>query len=291
MNFAIGLLIVIGSVLGGFAAMGGNLVVLWQPFELLIVLGAGIGAYIIANPKSVLKDTLSAIMAMIKGRPYNKDDYLDLFTLLYMLFRAGRNNINKLESDFDRPMESAFFKKFQKVYQNPKNVRFIADYMRLILLGSKNAHELESLIDEEIETIERDLNKVPNALAVMADSLPALGIIAAVLGVIKAMGAITEPPEVLGILIGGALVGTFLGVLLSYGLIGPLGESIRARREQELSYYIAIKASLIAFLNDYPPQICVEYGRKVIEAKVRPEFEEVEKATTTAASSVGLQIQ
>ena len=288
MNIALGFILVVGSVLGGFAAMGGHLSVLWQPYELVIILGAAFGAYIISNPSKVIKETVKSILQMLGGKPYSKKEYLDLFSLLYLVFRTGKQNLNKLESDFDHPLESNFFNQFKLVSKKPKNVIFIADYMRLILLGSNNPHELEALLDEEIDTIERELHRVPSALMVMADSLPAIGIVAAVLGVIKAMGSISEPPEVLGALIGGALVGTFLGVLLSYGVVGPIGMSIRSRKEQELEYYIAIKASLIAYLNGYPPQICVEYGRKTISEEVRPEFEEVEKATMETAGKTGL---
>lgn len=291
MNIVFGLILVIGSVIGGFWAMGGPLYVLWQPYEIVIIVGAAVGAYIIANPNSVLKETISSITALIRGKPYKSKDYLELFSLLYLVFKVGRSNLKKIESDLDKPAESNFFKQFPTLSKHPKNVRFLADYMRLVLLGSDKPHELESLIDEEIETIERALMRVPNALTVMADSLPAIGIVAAVLGVIKAMGAISEPPEVLGMLIGGALVGTFLGVILSYGFVGPLAYAIRMRREQELAYYISIKSSLIAFLNGYAPQICVEYGRKVVAEDVRPEFEEVETTTIQYAQNVGMNIK
>ncbi|MBO9428642.1 flagellar motor stator protein MotA [Sulfitobacter sp. R18_1] len=290
MNLILGLLLVAGSVLGGFAAMGGNLWVLWQPWELVIICGAATGAYIIANSRSVIADTLRSLRALVGGKPHNKEEYLELFSLLYMIIRLGKGGLSKIEGDLDQPLKSSFFKNFSYVSRNPKNVRFIADYFRLIMLGSEKAHEMESLIDTEIDTIEHELNRVPNALMIMADSLPAVGIVAAVLGVIKAMGAISEPPEVLGALIGGALVGTFLGVLLSYGFVGPLASAIRARREQELAYYIAIKASIIGFLNGYQPQICVEYARKTISEEIRPEFEEVERKMKETAEKIGLNV-
>jgi chemotaxis protein MotA len=290
MNLILGLLLVTGSVLGGFAAMGGNLWVLWQPWELVIICGAAIGAYIIANPKSVIADTLRSLKSLVGGKPHNKEEYLELFSLLYMIIRLGKEGLSKIEDDLDQPLKSSFFKNFSYVSRNPKNVRFIADYFRLIMLGSEKSHEMESLIDTEIDTIEHELNRVPNALMIMADSLPAVGIVAAVLGVIKAMGSISEPPAVLGALIGGALVGTFLGVLLSYGFVGPLAASIRARREQELAYYIAIKASIIGFLNGYQPQICVEYARKTISEEIRPEFEEVERKMKETAEKIGLKV-
>jgi chemotaxis protein MotA len=291
MNLFIGLLIVMGSVLGGFAAMGGNLAVLWQPWELVMIIGAALGAYIIANPKSVIRDTLWSVVGLMRGRVHTQEEYLELFAMLYMLFRQGKDNLHKLEKDFDDPMNSKFFTSFPHVSRNPTNVRFLADYFRLVLLDNQKSHELEALLDTEIESIETDLYKVPNALLTMADSLPAVGIVAAVLGVIKAMGAISEPPEVLGALIGGALVGTFLGVLLSYGFVGPLGNAVRARREQELTYYIAIKTALIAHLNGYKPEIAVEYGRKTINAIDRPVFEDVEESMRETALKVGMEVK
>ncbi len=289
MNLAVGFLLVVGSVLGGFFAMGGNLMVLWQPWEIVIIVGAAMGAFIISNPKAVIKETYYSLLSLTSGKPHSKDEYLELLSLLYILFRQGKADIQKLEGDLDRPENSDFFKSFDFVGRNPKNARFIADYFRLVLLGSQKSHEMESLLDEEIDTMEQEGARVPNALSAMADSLPAIGIVAAVLGVIKAMGAISEPPEILAMQIGGALVGTFLGVLLSYGLVGPLAAAVRSRREQEMAYYVAIKASIVAYLNGYPPQICVEYARKVISSDIRPEFEEVEDVTKVAQSRVGLK--
>ena len=291
MNLAIGFGLVAVSVLGGFAAMGGNLAVLWQPYELVIILGAALGAFVIANPVSVLLDTLRCLLAIGRGRPYDKEDYLELFALLYMLFKTGKDDLKSLEHDLDDPLKSKFFSAFPVIAKKRRNVVFLADYLRLVLLGSEKSHELEPLIDTEIDSIEQELNKVPNALGVMADSLPAVGIVAAVLGVINAMGAISEPPAVLGALIGGAMVGTFMGVLLSYGVVGPLAGAIRDRREQEIIYYLAVKTSLIAFLNGYHPRICVEYARKTVSEEVRPQFEEVETTMREASQRTGLDME
>jgi chemotaxis protein MotA len=288
MNIIFGIILVFGSVLGGYTAMGGHLDVLWQPWEAVIIIGAALGAFLISNSKSVVKDTVSVIAQMARGKPHSKEEYLELFALLYTVFRLGKENLQKLETDFDDPEKSAFFANFKLVSKNKKNVRFLADYLRLVLLENQKPHELESLLDTELDSIEQELQRVPNGLMVMADSLPALGIVAAVLGVIKAMGAIGADTAYLGMLIGGALVGTFLGVLLSYGLVGPLANAIKARREQELVFYVSIKTSLIAFLNNYKPQICVEYGRKTIGSEVRPEFEEVEKIVREVIRKSGL---
>jgi chemotaxis protein MotA len=289
MKLFLGVLLVFGSVLGGFAAMDGNLWVLWQPWEIVIIVGAALGAFIISNTKSVIFETVHAISDLSKGKPHNKEEYLELLSLLYMVFKQGKSNLQKLEKDLDRPEDSDFFNSFSFVSRNPKNARFIADYLRLVLLGSQKSHEMESLLDEELDTMEAEAARVPNALMSMADSLPAIGIIAAVLGIIKAMGAIAEPPEILAMQIGGALVGTFLGVFLSYGFVGPLASAIKTRREHEMAYYIAIKSSIIAFLNGYQPQICVEYARKVISSEIRPEFEEVEDVSNSVSISVGLK--
>ncbi|MFC2970503.1 flagellar motor stator protein MotA [Acidimangrovimonas pyrenivorans] len=290
MNLIIGFVLVAASVLGGFAAMGGSLSVLWQPFELIIIVGAALGAFVIANPVSVLVDTLRSLLAIGRQRPYDKEDYLELFALLYMLFKTGKDDLKSLEKDLDDPLTSKFFSAFPAISGKRRNVVFLADYLRLVLLGSEKSHELEPLIDTEIDSIEQELNKVPNALNVMADSLPAVGIVAAVLGVINAMGAISEPPAVLGALIGGAMVGTFMGVLLSYGVVGPIAGAIRDRREQEVTYFLAVKSSLMAFLNGYHPRICVEYARKTVSEEVRPHFEEVEGAMRDASQRTGMEL-
>ena len=283
MRFVIGIFLVAASVLGGFAAMGGSMHVLWQPFEALIIIGASAGAYVIANSRSVLRDTVVTLRSLVRGKRNGRAEYLDIISLIYTVVRAAKSKgMMSLEKDIDNPRESQLFGQFPSTLRHDRSLRFMCDYLRLISLGLDKAHELESLMDEEIATLSRELNQVPKALAGMAEGLPALGIVAAVLGVIKAMGAISEPPEVLGGLIGGALIGTFLGVLLSYGLVGPLAESARHRRESELNLYICIKAGLVAYVNGYAPQICAEYARKVLFADVQPSFDAVENATSVA---------
>lgn len=274
-----GLTVLVASVLGGYAAMGGNLAVLVQPFEFLIIMGAAVGIYLLANPWYVVTDTLRTIGKLFKGKPHTQDDYLELLSMMYLVFRQGRADINQLENDLDNPAESSFFNRFPRVAKNPKTLRFFCDYMRVILLHQQvKPHEVEALIDEELETIRIELKKVPHALSVMADGLPALGIVACVLGVIKAMGAIDESPAVLGYYIGGALTGTFLGVILSYGLVGPIAQLVKGRREEEMNYYIAMKSGLMAFLNGADQQISIEFARKVLNSGVRPTMQEVDEA-------------
>jgi chemotaxis protein MotA len=279
----VGAVIVLGSVLGGYVALGGHIAVLIQPFEVVIICGAAIGAFIISNPKAVLSKTISAISSTLKGSKYDKQAYLELLGLQYTLFKLGRSKGPlALEQHLENPEESAVFQAFPRIAADHHAMTFITDYLRLLTLGTDNPHELESLIDEEIETHHHEQSKISTAVQEVADGLPALGIVAAVLGVIKTMGAITEPPEVLGKLIGGALVGTFLGVLLAYGFVGPLAASLKALYDSETKYYMCIKAGLVAYLQGYAPAVCVEFARKALYSSVRPTFYEVEEATEAA---------
>jgi len=278
-----GAVIVLVSVLGGYVALGGHIAVLIQPFEVVIICGAAAGAFIITNPKDVLTKTLSAVMSTLKGSKYDKQAYLELLGLQYTLFKLGRTKGPlALEQHLEAPDESAVFQAFPRIAADHHAMTFITDYLRLLTLGTDNPHELEALIDEEIETHHHEQSKISTAVQEVADALPALGIVAAVLGVIKTMGSITEPPEVLGKLIGGALVGTFLGVLLAYGFVGPLAGSLKALYDSETKYYMCIKAGLVAYLQGYAPAVCVEFARKALYSSVRPTFYEVEEATEAA---------
>lgn len=279
----VGFVIVVLSVLGGYSALGGHLAVLWQPFEVVIICGAAIGAFVVSNPKQLVFKTGKAIGQAVKGSPYNKQAYLELLSLLYALFKLGRSKGPlALEQHLENPDQSALFQAFPKFTSDHHAMTFLTDYLRLLTLGTDNPHELESLIDEEIETHHHEKLQMSTAIQTVADGLPALGIVAAVLGVIKTMGAITEPPEVLGKLIGGALVGTFLGVLLAYGFVGPLANSLKALYDAETKYYQCMKAGLVAYLQGYAPAVCVEFARKALFSTVRPTFFEVEDATASA---------
>jgi chemotaxis protein MotA len=259
--------------------MGGKLGVLMQPFELVIIGGAAVGAFIIANPMPVIKRTLGAMGLLLKGSPYSKEAYLELLSLLYTIFKLAKTKgMLALEQHVEKPDESTLWSKFPIFAADHYAMTFLCDYLRLLTLGTDNAHELEALIDEEIETHHAEKNQIASALQTMADGTPALGIVAAVLGVIKTMGAITEPPEVLGKLIGAALVGTFLGVFLAYGFIGPMASALKARYDAEVKYLLCIKAGLLAYLQGYAPAVAVEFARKALLSNVRPTFYEVEEA-------------
>jgi chemotaxis protein MotA len=277
----IGLVFTMVCILGSFVAMGGHIEVVWQPFEYVIILGSGIGAMIVANPMKVLKDVGKGTMEAFKGAVPTNTQYLEILGTLYSLMRELRGKSrNEVEEHIDKPQESALFQKYPTILANEDLTTFICDYVRLIIIGNARTHEIESLMDEEIQTIRSDKLKAYSAVSGLADSLPALGIVAAVLGVIKAMSALKEPPEVLGHLIGAALVGTFAGILFSYGIFGPLATKIKITREKQVRLYILVKQTLLAFMNGAMPQVALEYGRKTISAYERPTIDEVEQATT-----------
>jgi chemotaxis protein MotA len=279
MFILVGSVIVIVSVIGGYVANGGHLAVLFQPFEVVIIVGAAIGGFITSNRRPVLQATAKAIPALLKSERHDKEAYLELLSLLYTVFKLAKTKGPLvLEQHVENPAESSMFQRFPKFYADQHAVVFLCDYLRLLTLGTDNHHEMETLMDEEIETHHGELSAVVTAVQNTADALPALGIVAAVLGVIHTMGAITEPPEVLGRLIAGALVGTFTGVLLSYGFVGPIGAAIRARGDAEQRYFLCIKAGILAFMQGYAPSVAVEFARKALNTDVRPTFYEVEEA-------------
>ncbi|MCP1336096.1 flagellar motor stator protein MotA [Futiania mangrovi] len=276
----IGAVFVFVCVLGSFMAMGGNLMVLWQPFEALIVVGAAVGAFVIGNPWSVLRAMPAAIRTLLRGPRHDKDSYLELMSLLYAIFRMARSKGPlALEQHIEQPETSDLFARFPHFRDDPAALTFLTDYLRLVSLGSARAGEIEALMDEELDTHTAENERIVNAIQTVADATPALGIVAAVLGVIKTMAAIDQPPEVLGSLIGGALVGTFLGVFLAYGFIGPVASALRTTYETEAKYLHAIRAALVAHVQGYSPAIAVEFARKSLMSDVRPTFQEVEDAT------------
>lgn len=280
MTFAIGLIVSMGCMLGGFAAIGGHLGVIWQPFELIIIGGSAIGIFIMGSPLSVIADTGKATVDAILERGPKQRDFLDILGLLHALMRELRSKArNEVEAHVDNPTESEIFKGFPTVLKDKELTQFICDYARLIIIGNARTHEIEALMDEEIETITYDKMKAYHGIVSIGDGLPALGIVAAVLGVIHAMGALNESPEVLGHLIGAALVGTFAGIFMSYGLAAPLAAKVKTSRQKKLRIYVIVKQSLLAFMNGAMPQIAVEHGRKTIPAKERPTIDQVENET------------
>ncbi|WP_420960922.1 flagellar motor stator protein MotA [Brucella sp. IR073] len=283
MGIIIGLVVTLGCMLGGFIAMGGHISVLIQPWEFVIILGAALGTFLVANPFSTVKDTGKACMEAFTNAVPKQRDYLDILGVLYSLMRELRSKSrNEVEVHVDNPQESPIFQAFPSVLKNQDLTNFICDYCRLILMGNARSHEIEALMDEEIQTISRDKLKSYSAMVSVSEGLPALGIVAAVLGVIKAMGALDQSPEVLGHLIGAALVGTFAGIFFSYAVIGPIATKIKTTREKNNRLYIVVKQTLLAYMNGALPQIALEYGRKTISSYDRPSIDVVEQETLTS---------
>lgn len=249
-----------------------------MPAEMMIIFGVGVAAFIISNPMDVVKQTLGYFRCLKEPAAHDKQSYIDLLSLLYTVFKLARTKgWLSLEQHIEQPEDSDLFKQFPKVHQNHHALVFLCDYLRIISLGNDSPHEIEALMDEEIETISHHEEHPGHALQTMADGLPALGIVAAVLGVIKTMASINEPPAILGKMIGSALVGTFLGVWLSYGFVAPFANAMLARAHTEIMYYKCIKSGIIAFLNGAAPQVAVEFSRKLLSHDVQPTFLELEE--------------
>jgi chemotaxis protein MotA len=279
----IGLIVTLGSVLGGYMAMGGHLDVLWQPFEVVIICGAALGTFFVANPMSVVKDSGKALMEAFKQAVPKEQDYLEVLGLLHSLMRELRTKPrNEVEAHIDNPEESAIFQAFPKVLKDHDLTAFICDYCRIIIIGNARPFEIEALMDEEIHTIKHDKLKSMHALQQMSDGFPAIGICAAVLGVVKAMGALDQSPEILGGLIGAALVGTFLGIFMSYCVVGPIAAKVKVVRDKKSRIYVIVKQTLLAYMNGSLPQVALEFGRKTISSKDRPSIDAVEQATMNA---------
>jgi chemotaxis protein MotA len=280
MRLIIGVVVVFLSVFGGYAAMGGHLEVLWQPFEFVIILGAALGAYVIANSGTVLKQTVSVFTSLFKGPKYNKAAYVELLGMQFSLYKLVQaKGILALEQHIENPSESTLFARFPTFANNPHAVEFVCDYLRMVTLGSNNVHEMEALMDEELETHHQEQERIVSAVQALADGTPALGIVAAVLGVIKTMGAISQPPEVLGHLIGGALVGTFFGVFVAYGFFGPFAQSLRNTYEAESKYFLSLKVGMLAHISGQVPVMAIEFARKALMSEDRPSFAEIDEAT------------
>ena len=278
MKLIIGLLVVIGTIFGGYVLSHGELAALYQPYELLIIGGGAAGAFVIANPSSVIKGVLKGVPGLAGSSPYNKALYLDLMTLMFKLFsKARKEGLMALETDIDEPHESEIFNQYPKIAKNHHAIDFVCDYLRLMVGGNMNAMELENLMDVELETHHHEIQAPGNAMQGVADGLPAFGIVAAVMGVVITMGFISEPPEVLGHHIAAALVGTFLGILLAYGFAAPMASAMLAKAEEEGKFFECMKVCILSTLNGYTPQIAIEFGRKTISSTLRPSFTELEE--------------
>ncbi|AHM73387.1 flagellar motor stator protein MotA [Yersinia hibernica] len=274
----LGYIVVLGAVFGGYIIVGGHLGALYQPAEFLIIGGAGIGAFIVGNNGKAIKATMKALPKLMRRSKYNKVLYMDLMALLYRLLAKSRQQgMLSLERDIESPLESEIFSNYPRILADKILVEFITDYLRLIVSGNMNAFEIEALMDEEIETHEQECEIPAGSLAMVGDSLPAFGIVAAVMGVVHALASADRPAAELGALIAHAMVGTFLGILLAYGFISPLATLLRQQSAETTKMMQCIKVTLLSSLNGYAPQIAVEFGRKTLYTTERPSFIELEE--------------
>jgi len=284
----IGFVTVIVCVLGGYLMVGGEMGVLFQPAEFIIIFGAAIGAFFVGNPSSVIGGAAKSFGTLFKGSRHSKKTYLETLCMLYQIFRLAKTKGDlALESHVEKPEESPIFTAYPDFAKDHHALAFLCDYLRLLTLGTNNAHEVETIIEAEIEAHHHELSRVSSAITNISDGTPALGIVAAVLGVIHTMGSISEPPEVLGHLIGGALVGTFAGILISYGFVGPIGHALELTYESETEYLKCMRTAILAHMQGYAPQVSVEFARKILPPHVRPSFQEVEEAVSNAGSEAG----
>ncbi|WP_140637351.1 flagellar motor stator protein MotA [Methylibium rhizosphaerae] len=275
----IGFVVALGCVFGVFVVHGGNISVVLKalPFEMITIMGAAVGAFIATNQPKVLKGAVAGLASCFKGSKYSKARYMELMALLYdLLQKARKEGLMSIEKDVEEPHNSPLFKKYSTVGSDHHVVEFITDYLRMMVSGNLNAHEIESLMDSEIDTHHHEAHQPAAALQRLAGGLPAFGIVAAVLGVVNTMGSVGQPPAVLGGMIGSALVGTFLGILLSYGIFEPLAGLLEQKIDEGTKELQCIKTTLLASMQGYAPQIAVEFGRKVLYSTERPSFSELE---------------
>lgn len=282
----IGYVVVILTVFGGFVITGGQLGALYQPAELLIIGGAGVGAFIVGNNGKSIKATLKAFPHLLQGSRYTKALYMDLMAMMFLLLtKARQNGMMNLESDIEDPQNSPIFSAYPRLLADASLMNFVVDYLRLMISGSMNSYEIEALMDEEIETCEHEHEVPANSLNVIGDAFPAFGIVAAVMGVVNALAAADRPAAELGELIAHAMVGTFLGILLAYGFVLPLASVLRQKSAEQIKMLQCIKVTLLSSMNGYAPQIAVEFGRKTLFSSERPTFVELEEHVREAKSS------
>ena len=277
MFLIVGYVIILAASVGTYAVHG-SLAALWVPLEYLAIFGLTIGGFVAGNDVKVIKATVGALPSIFKGSKYNKAAYVDLLAMLFeVLAKVRKEGLMSIENDVENPHESPIFSKYPSISHDHHVMEFITDYLRMMVGGNLNALEIENLMDMEIETHHHEVEVPGHVMAKSADGLPAFGIVVAVMGVVNVMGSVGEPPPVLGKMIGGALVGTFLGILLSYGFIQPIASLLEQKAHEGSKIYQVIKVVLLASMSGYAPQVAVEFGRKVLFASDRPTFIELEE--------------
>lgn len=282
----IGLAIVVGSILAGFIIEGGKVGALMQFTEFIIIGGAGLGSVLIANPISEVTRTCKATTGLLKSNPFNKQSYMELLRMLYDLFlMARREGLVALDQHVEKPHDSKFFANYPGFYHNQHALAFLADTMKVVVSGAVGSYDLADLMDIDLEASHDELHHPSHIMAGLGDAMPGFGIVAAVLGVVITMGAIGGPPEQIGHKVGAALVGTFIGILLAYGVFSPIAASLKARAVSEEQYMSCIKCAILSFSRGDAPLTAVEFARRNIEPGVRPTFTEMEQAVKTPAPS------
>lgn len=277
MLLIIGYVIILAAALGTYAVHG-SLAALWVPMEYIAILGLTIGGFIASNGIKAIKATVGALPKVFKGSHLNKAFYMDLLAMLFeILSKVRKEGLMSIENDIESPDGSAVFSKYPKIVHDHHVMEFICDYLRMMVGGNLNAFEIENLMDIEIETHHQEAHVPAHVVSKVADATPAFGIVVAVMGVVNVMGSVGSPPAVLGKMIGGALVGTFLGILIAYGFVSPVAGQLEQKVEEEGKIFQVIKAVLLASMNGYAPQVAVEFGRKVLYSGDRPTFLELEE--------------
>ena len=274
----IGYIVVMASVFGGFAMAGGHLGALFQPIELLMIGGAAGGAFLVGNNNKAIKATLKALPTVFKGSTYTKALYMELMALLFeILTKSRKEGLMSIEGDIEEPESSPIFSKYPGVLADHHLIEFMTDYLRLMVSGNMDAFQIENLMDNEIETHHHEGEIPVHCIAKLGDGMPAFGIVAAVMGVVHTMESVGIPPSELGMLIAHALVGTFLGILLAYGFVGPLSSLLEQKLHESTKIYQCVRVTLLASLNGYAPALSIEFGRKVLFSTERPTFLELEE--------------
>jgi chemotaxis protein MotA len=281
----VGYVIVVASVIGGFVLSGGHVAALMQPLEVLMIGGAAVGAFFVGNTPKAVKATMKSLPTLFKGSRYTREMYMELMSLMFdVLSKVRKEGLMSIEGDIESPEQSPVFSKYPLVLADHHIVEFMTDYLRLMVSGNMDAFQIENLMDIEIETHHHEGAAPAHAIAKLGDGMPAFGIVAAVMGVVHTMESVGAPPAELGMLIAHALVGTFLGILLAYGFVGPLASLLEQKLEESTKMFQTVKVTLLASLNGYAPALAVEFGRKVLYSTERPTFAELEDHIKKAKS-------
>lgn len=288
----IGTVVLVGAILGGYIMHGGKIGALIQISEFIIIGGAGLGAMLIGNPPSVMVQVIKSVLGLLKGNPYNQGVFLELLKALFALFTLARKEgLLALEQHVEKPHESSLFTEYPSLLNNHHATHFLCDTMKVVLTGAVGAFELGEMTEIDLEKHHEEAMKPADVLAKVGDAMPGFGIVAAVLGVVITMGAIDGPPEEIGHKVAAALVGTFLGVLLAYGVFQPLANAVEGQVKSEEQYMQCIRQALISFARGDAPLTCAEFARRTIEPSVRPSFQELEEAVRSGGGGAAQQAQ